>query len=258
MPECPVCRKAAARRRIAKCSSCGHRWLPTDADEQREIETSVYSEEYYRDDPVLTASFDALLDREIVPRVGTGSVLDVGCGAGAFLAVARNHGLDAQGIDVSGASEAICRSRGLTAVSGDYLTYNFNGRFDAVTMWDVIEHLRDPRSFFARTRELLTPEGTFFGKVPAFGFLSVFLSERVPRLSGLLLGAPGHVQYFTRSTLGLAAKNEGYRVEWLSPMRSMRGQPAGGSLRKRVARSVLPAYHSLAGDHNLYFAARPQ
>lgn len=255
MPECPVCGSSSAPRRIGKCSSCGHRWLQLSAAQQRRFEQSIYSDDYYRDDPVLSDSFDQLLTRDILPRLSGRSVLDVGCGDGAFLAAGRRHGLQVEGIDISPASEARCRSRGLPAVAGDYRTYGFNGRFDAVTMWDVIEHLPSPRLFLARTRELLNPGGLLIAKVPMFGRLSVMLSAAFPCAAGALLGAPGHLQYFTRSTLGRTIESEGFAIEWLQPPRHMRSRPEGGSARKRVVRSMLPAYRSLAGDSNLYVAA---
>lgn len=231
----------------------------TNETEQREIEQAVYTHDYvgYRADPVFEQGIRSLLDRAILPRVGRGArVLDVGCGAGDFLAAAKERGLQAIGIDVSEEGASLCREKGLDAVGGDFLTRDVGTGFDAVTMWDVIEHLRDPGAFFERTRSVLRPSGHFIGKVPGFGSISVELSKRVPRLAGMLLGAPDHVQYFTQRSLGLLLLRTGFEVEWLDPPSNrLRGKRQGGSLKKRLGRSLAASIKAVSRDRNLYFIA---
>ena len=74
-------------------------------------------------------------------------ILDVGCGRGEFLALLREHGVRARGIDVNGAMIDVCRQQGLDAVEADALSYlraqpdaSLGGLFAA----QVIEHL-EPR-----------------------------------------------------------------------------------------------------------------
>ncbi len=50
-------------------------------------------------------------------------VVDIGCGRGELLAVLREHGVAARGVDASPAMVAICRSRGLDAEQGDALSF---------------------------------------------------------------------------------------------------------------------------------------
>ena len=78
---------------------------------------------------------------------GAQDVLDVGCGRGEFLALLKDHGVRARGIDVNGAMVEVCREHGLDATEVDALTYvrslpdaSLGGLFAA----QVIEHL-EPR-----------------------------------------------------------------------------------------------------------------
>jgi SAM-dependent methyltransferase len=233
----------------------------TSESEQKQIEEAVYTHDYagYRNDPVFEQAIRSLLDSEIVPRLSQGArVLDVGCGTGDFLAAAKERGLRPTGIDVSEAGARRCRQRGFEALAGNFLTEDFGTEFDAVTMWDVIEHLRDPGAFFERSHDVLREDGLFIGKVPAFGPISVGLSKRVPRLAGMLLGAPDHVQYFTQGSLGALLRRTGFEVDWLHPPANrLRGKRRGGSIMRRIGRSLAGAIKGVSGDGNLYFVASP-
>jgi SAM-dependent methyltransferase len=78
---------------------------------------------------------------------GARDVLDVGCGRGEFLALLREHGIDARGIDINASMVDACRQQGLDASEADALTHlkgqpdgSLGGLFSA----QVVEHL-EPR-----------------------------------------------------------------------------------------------------------------
>ena len=75
---------------------------------------------------------------------GAADVLDVGCGRGEFLALLRERGVRARGIDINAAMVDVCRQQGLDAAEADALAYlraqpdaSLGGLFAA----QVIEHL---------------------------------------------------------------------------------------------------------------------
>lgn len=88
---------------------------------------------------------------------GTNSVLDVGCGNGAFLKymAEAGDGLELQGIDLS----EIAKDKYIVFNHGDFLTFNFKDRFDAIVSLAVIEHLADVSAFVRRIHELLNADG---------------------------------------------------------------------------------------------------
>lgn len=258
---CPACGALSPSQRsyIAFCPTCGHRWLCATKEEHKLIESRTYLRDYagYRPDPIFVERATAITQSELMPRVPPPSrLLDVGCGAGEFLMVAKSLGYQAQGIDISEASAEICRERGLDACAEDFLIYAFPAKFDLITMWDVVEHLRDPFSFFQRARSLLTKRGCLFAKIPAFGDISVALSNLWPRVSGTLLGAPGHVQYFDRESLAKLLSRTGFEAEWINAG-GARSHVSGGPLRRRLARNARSAIGRISGDANVYFVARP-
>jgi len=83
--------------------------------------------------------------RDYVPIfAGASDVLDIGCGRGEFLALLRESGVTARGIDLNDAMVAVCREKGFEATKADALSYlrgvppgSLGGLFAA----QVVEHL---------------------------------------------------------------------------------------------------------------------
>jgi SAM-dependent methyltransferase/exonuclease VII small subunit len=83
--------------------------------------------------------------RDYVPLfAGASDVLDIGCGRGEFLALLREGGIGARGIDLNDAMVAVCREKGFDATKADALSYlrgippaSLGGLFAA----QVVEHL---------------------------------------------------------------------------------------------------------------------
>lgn len=78
-----------------------------------------------------------------------GSLLDVGAGAGIFVELAISRGWKARGLDLSFASNFVVQG------TIDDIT----GKYDVITMWDVIEHVEDPENAIAKASEKLAETG---------------------------------------------------------------------------------------------------
>ena len=88
------------------------------------------------------------------------TLLDVGCGKGQFVAVARQDGWEAWGVELDAGAVATAQSRGLhTVLQGSVDHASLPEAFDVITLWDVIEHLQNPASLLGDIYKRLAPGG---------------------------------------------------------------------------------------------------
>lgn len=143
-------------------------------------------------------------------RLGPASrILDVGCGAGTFLAMAKSRtGASVVGVDFKDLSHlpafehvrflpGLLHEQGLPRKS-----------FDLVTMWHFLEHDYQPAETLREARELMAPEGRLVIEVPRLDSVSYRLfRDRWPGLQ-----APQHTMLFTRRTLARMVEKSGLEV----------------------------------------------
>lgn len=137
-----------------------------------------YEEEYssiFHEDKIgthRTKIFERFLNR-VSHKTIKGRLLDVGCSYGQFLKLAHNHGWDVYGIEPSkNASEYIKNNLGLKNIHRNNLKdINFSpDYFDVITLWNVLDHLPDPREQLNEMFRIIKPEGLLFLRIPNFTF----------------------------------------------------------------------------------------
>jgi ubiquinone/menaquinone biosynthesis C-methylase UbiE len=137
----------------------------------------------------------------------SGKALEVGCGAGGMAKAIKFYrpDLNVSGIDISkkAITEAKQSSQGVKFAQGDAYKLPFKDKsFDAVLMFDLLEHLDDPLKSLLEIRRVLKPRGVFSSFIPIEG--SMF---SIPGLIDKFFGYPakkkyaGHIQQFTLSDL---------------------------------------------------------
>jgi SAM-dependent methyltransferase len=104
----------------------------------------------------------------LAPYKQSGALLDLGCSSGSFLESLKDGDWKLYGVEMSaeGAKTAERRSNAQVFV-GDILDAPFpRESFDAITCFDVLEHVYEPRQVMARVGEWLKPGGIFYVLVP--------------------------------------------------------------------------------------------
>lgn len=112
------------------------------------------------------------------------TILDVGCAYGPFLSAAKDAGFIPYGTDIS--SDAISYVRDELKIQSCTAQYpkidikkEFNlTKFDAVTMWFVIEHFQNLHDVLVKTHDILTDQGVFAFSTPNACGVSRTFSEK--------------------------------------------------------------------------------
>jgi 2-polyprenyl-3-methyl-5-hydroxy-6-metoxy-1,4-benzoquinol methylase len=229
---CPTCgsRDAAPELEkdhmtIVRCGACDLVYVTPTFDEAhyREVYASAEYQEIVRDLGI--KSHDYRVQRFGTERValmakhltrGPGSpvrYLDVGCSTGFVVEAARNEGWDAVGIDLNPSAIEFGRGRGLDLRTVALEEGGFRpAGFDAISLFDVLEHLLDPVRTLRHCADLLAPGGILFLYVPNYD-----------SASRLLMGADAHfiwpthhLNYYTPSTIADLARRQRLTPVWIA------------------------------------------
>ncbi len=231
-------RTNVSHRKILRCRSCQFvfsEFRPADEELHtlyRAMDPTVYEKE--------TSGRRQTAERHLKMMeryISVGNLVDVGCASGSFLAAAVAAGWRVTGVEPSevlaGHAREALRGCGEVHCSTLQEANLVSASFDALTLWDVLEHVTDPVSFLANCARLLKPEGYLFANVPDINSIQARLfGERWP----LLLAE--HLNYFSRDTLKLCGEKTG--LQWVAFDR----RPASFSLEYillRLSQHRIPA-----------------
>jgi SAM-dependent methyltransferase len=161
---------------LVECDRCGFLYLSPRPDAE-EIKRH-YPEEY----PFYASFFDQssyiksigvyeLTKRaqQVLDAVSGGhDVLDIGCAVGDFLSMMSSKGWNVRGVEPDPGAAAYARKRhGIDVFNGYLEEASFEPEsFDAVTMWEVLEHTPQPLDTLRRAFDLLRPGGAIVMSVP--------------------------------------------------------------------------------------------
>ncbi len=224
-PHCPLCHggsrlwSQSGTRELWRCRHCRFAWVPqgvalTEAgvsiyEDEAPFFMSAHNADYYQDEGAVDAARAKADWVGHLVRDGS-AVLDVGANVGFFVREASAR-FDAMGIEPSAAAVTWgCRhlQANLQVGSVGVNDEAFAARYAAVTVFDVIEHLADPRAAIERCRTYLQPGGHLFLTTPDAGSL-------VARLLGshwYYVDLIQHISLFSVANLTRLLHDTGFRV----------------------------------------------
>ena len=129
-------------------------------------------------------------------------VLDLGCGAGAFLTALREAGADPVGVEIAEAAVERARTTGVEVrlLEPDGTLPFGHGEFDLVWCSEVLEHVPDALALLQETRRVLKPGGRLLLTVPYHGRLQAAVIA-LTRFDQHFDPTGQHVRFFTRTSL---------------------------------------------------------
>jgi 2-polyprenyl-3-methyl-5-hydroxy-6-metoxy-1,4-benzoquinol methylase len=171
---------------VARSDAARHGWLVRWDGERfvRETQPPSYEEEYFEGDKLRAGGYGdytaqagwrlekaARQVRELRRHTAltAGRVLDIGSGYGFFRVALGEAGYEHEGLEVSEFARRVAScTYGLSTFAGTLEEHweDWESRFDAVTLFDLIEHLVDPGRFLEQVAFILRPGGVLGVKTP--------------------------------------------------------------------------------------------
>ncbi len=187
-PHCPACGeigapivRSVAGYDIHRCATCALRYVPVAG-----LHGTVDYDELYQEGGLFTAHVDeaqslragqrprfARARRSALQQIRAlrlRTLLEVGCGTGAFLSRVVEIGVECYGTDLSAEAIRLARAHLDSPLHVGPLDEEvFPGmRFDAVCSWEVLEHVTEPGAFLGSLVARLNPGGHLFLSTPNY------------------------------------------------------------------------------------------
>jgi 2-polyprenyl-3-methyl-5-hydroxy-6-metoxy-1,4-benzoquinol methylase len=165
--------------KVVKCIKCKHVQLfpiPTKQDDRdfydKELQNKAIKQNFKMNELREMSANDverrAMLIKKLLPK--SKKILEIGSGDGFFLEKMKSFGYEMTGIEIS--SQRRYRSRKITKIK--ILNIDFSeeipniGKYDAIVLFHVLEHLHNPIIFLKNIVKLLKPKGKIVVEVPNF------------------------------------------------------------------------------------------
>lgn len=179
-----------------------------------------------------------------------GRMLDLGCGDGTVLWLAKQDGWDVKGVELFPEHAKLVRETlGLDVEASDITAYDgAREAWDCVVLTHVLEHLPDPVGALRKIHRLLKPGAVGVLEFPNIDAFDARLRRLLDRLHlhrrhYAATYVPGHVQEFCRASFAFAARSAGLALDvWetyaLNPLQYalFRNVPIGNKARVLVRR----------------------
>ncbi len=225
---CPICERDETELLFNKdslsvvaCKQCRLRYVNPRVN--RQTLESEYIETYYPPDKVDRIRTDSMEWLQMTERLtelekrhrNKGRLLDVGCGIGTFLHLAREHGWESHGVEPSKSGSTFAKeAHKLDVQCGDLFDADFpSAHFDAITLYHVLEHIPELNPLLSELRRILKPAGaeekagTLVIEVPN----GEGLQSRLQKADWPYVHPRDHLYYFSAHSLPKLLRKHGFR-----------------------------------------------
>lgn len=144
-----------------------------------------------------------------------GTLLDIGAGTGAFLHAMQQAGWQTNGVEPDPTAREYAKELyGLSLDNPDALSSMASARFDAITLWHVLEHVHDLHGYIENSKKLLKPGGKIIIAVPNYTSHDAAIYKNY----WAAYDVPRHLYHFSPAAMRQLLDKHGLRIERVLPM----------------------------------------
>jgi 2-polyprenyl-3-methyl-5-hydroxy-6-metoxy-1,4-benzoquinol methylase len=168
---------------------------------------------YIEDKTIIQKNFQKRFKKinTLYPSIQMNRVLEIGCAYGFFgEMITQKYCRDYTGFDIS--SEAIEYGKSnfnLSLFTDNYLdTKHEENFYSDVFLWDVIEHLKEPKLYIEKIAKELCEGGRIY-------LTTGDINRFIPKIQGKkwrLIHPPTHLHYFSKKTITKILNNNGFDI----------------------------------------------
>lgn len=244
--------------KVLRCVKCGFLYKEFERV-LNEVYDDVYAEEYlslekYHSGEKTREFFKRVLQESSKVTKGK-KLLDVGCGVGTALEVARKMGFEAEGVELNQKLSEIAREKGFVIYNDFIENLNLAHKYDIILMMDLIEHLTDPLSILNSLKKNLADDGVIVIYTPNHRSLIVSIFRLLYVLGyqkpAALTFASNHISFFDDCSIKVAAVNCNMKI-YKQFFEIFNSQRMGGKINPAIGFII-----SLIDRSGFFFAKRP-
>ena len=146
-------------------------------------------------------------------KIANKNVLDFGCGVGGFLEMARQSASNISGIELEIALQTSFKERELNVFSNLQEAQEQGDKYDIITAFHVVEHLKNPKQILKDLSQLLTENGEMIVEVPNSDDALLTLYEN--RTFQNFTYWSQHLFLFNAKTMASLVKQSGLGLNWI-------------------------------------------
>ena len=142
------------------------------------------------------------------PYLAGKTLLDIGAGTGLFVRVAHERNYHPVALELHRENVERLRNDGYQVIDRPLEAADIPDQsFDLVTLWEVLEHIVDPKPLLSRVHQLLKTNGLLFILVPN----GESLATRLLHEKSGVFGGHSHVNFFNHHTLTRMLRETGFQ-----------------------------------------------
>lgn len=152
----------------------------------------------------------SIMRRYLSSEIPSPTYLDVGCSTGFVVEAAAKVGWRATGVDLNPSAVEFGKRRGLDLSLCSLFEAGFESEyFNVISLFEVLEHLPDPKKILEHTLSLLKPGGIIFIYVPNYDSASRILLGK----DAHFLWPTHHLTYYTIETISYLLHSFNLKIE---------------------------------------------